>query len=67
MYTYRDSPYNNLDNGGFHGEFMVFLNDKIDNLTPIIWQSKRIYRVVNSAMAVETLASIDAAEASFWI
>ena len=67
MYTYCDSPYNNLDNGGVHGGFMVFLNDKIDNLTPIIWQSKRIHRVVNSTMAVETLASINAAEASFWI
>ena len=61
--TYSDFSHNNLDNGGFQGGFIIFLR----NITPIMWQSKRICQVVKSMMAAETLPLVDAAEASFWL
>ena len=33
----------------------------------LMWQSKRLKRVVKSAMAAETLIQVEAAEAGFWI
>ena len=32
-----------------------------------MWQSKKIHRMVKSTMAAETLALVDAAEASCWL
>ena len=63
--TYSDLPYINLDNGSSQGGFIIFLMDKTARLSPIMWQSKRISRVVKSTIATETLALVDAAEASF--
>ena len=66
--TYRDSSYNNLDNGGSQGDFIIFLSDKTGRISPIMWQSKWIIsQVVKSKMVAETLALIDAVEASFWL
>ena len=67
LVTYSDSSYNNLGNGHSQGSLMVFLNGKNNNLTPLMWQSKQISQVVKSTMAAETLALVDAAEASFWL
>ena len=65
--TYSDSSFNNLDNGGSQEGFKMFLTDNIGNSSSVIWQSKKIRRVVKSTMAAETLALVDAAEASFWL
>ena len=65
--TYSDSSYNNLNNGGSQGDFLIFLMDKTGRLSPIMWQSKRICQVIKSTMAAETLALVDALEASFWL
>ena len=62
-----DSSYNNLNNGGSQGGFLIFLMDKTGRLSPIMWQSKRICQVIKSTMAAETLALVDAVEASFWL
>lgn len=34
--------------------------------SPLMWQSKKICRVVKSAMATKTLSQVEAAEACFW-
>ena len=62
--TYRDSSYNNLDNGSSQGGFIIFVSDKTGKISPITWQSKRIRPVVQSTMAAETLALVDAVKAS---
>ena len=33
----------------------------------LMWQSKRLKRVLKNAMAAETLIQVEAAEAGFWI
>ena len=33
----------------------------------LMWQSKRLKRVVKSAMTAETLTQVETAEAGFWI
>ena len=58
---YSDLSYNNLDIGGSQGGFVIFLMDKTGRLPPM-WQ---ICWVVKSTMVVETLALVDAGEASF--
>ena len=65
--TYSDLSYDNLDNGGSQGGFIIFLRDKTGRISPIMWQSEWICWIVKSAMAAETLALVDAAEALFWL
>ena len=60
---YSDASYNNLENGGF----CVFLQDFYGNLSLIMWQSKKICGMVKSTMSAETLALVDATEASCWL
>ena len=60
--TYSNSSYNDLDNGGSQGGFIIFLSDKAGRLYPTMWQSKWIHQVVKSVLAL-----VDAAEALFWL
>ena len=36
-------------------------------MSPIMWQSKRLQRVVKSTMAAETLIQVEAAAAGYWL
>ena len=67
LVVYSDASYNNLENGDSQGGFCIFLQDSYGNLSLIIWQSKKIHRMIKSTMAAETLAFVDAAEASCWL
>ena len=40
--TYSDLSYDNLDNGGSQGGFIIFLRDKTGRMSPIMWQSEWI-------------------------
>ena len=64
---YNDSSFVNLSSGGSQGGFITYLVDNQENCMPLMWQSKRLKRVVKSAMAAETLIQVEAAEAGFWI
>lgn len=65
--VYNDASFANLRNGGSQGGYIKFLKDDCGNLSPIMWQSKRLQRVVKSTMAAETLIQVEAAEAAFWL
>lgn len=66
--SYHDASFGNLENGGSQGGFVVFMGNKNNRLkSPIMWQSRKIRRVVKSTMASETLACVDCAEASVWL
>ena len=67
LVVYSDASYNNLENGGSQGGFCIFLRDSYGNLSLIMWQSKKICCMVKSTMAAETLALVDAGEASCWL
>ena len=64
---YNDSSLGNLKDGGSQGGFVIYLVDKNNNCSPIMWKSKKLCRIVKSAMAAETLIQVEAAEASFWL
>ena len=67
LVAYSYASYNNLENGSSQGGFCIFLKNSYGNLSLIMWQSKKIHRMVKSTMAAETLALVDAAEASCWL
>ena len=67
LVAYSYASYNNLENGSSQGGFCIFLKNSYGNLSLIMWQSKKIHRIVKSTMAAETLALVDAAEASCWL
>ena len=67
LVVYSGASYNNLENGSSQGGFCIFLKNSYGNLSLIMWQSKKIHRMVKSTMAAETLALVDAAEASCWL
>ena len=63
---YADASYGKLKEGGSQGGMFVELVS--DNKTsPIMWQSKKIHRVVNNVMAAETLAMVNALDESYLI
>ena len=65
---YADASFKNLSDGGSQGGFLIFLyNENTNCLIPIQWQSKRIKRIVRSALAAECLALQDGVDAAYLI
>ena len=65
--AYNDSSLGNLNDGGSQGGFIIYLVDEDNICSPIMWRSKKLRRVVKSAMAAETLIQVDSAETSYWL
>ena len=65
--VFTDASFNNLEGGQSHGGHIVFLTDGSGNSSPFSWSSNRIRRVVRSNLAVESLASVDGADAAFFM
>lgn len=64
---YTDASFGNLSDGGSQGGYIIFLSDYYGSRCPIIWQSKKIKRVVKSTIAAETLALLDGAETAVYL
>ena len=64
---FNDSSFGNLCDGGSQGSYVIFLEGQNGNCSPLMWQSKKLRRVVRSTMAAETLSLVEAAEACFWL
>lgn len=62
LISFCDASYANLPDRGSQGGFIIFLIDGKGMYCPITWQSKRIKRVVNSTLAAECLAAVEAAD-----
>ena len=62
---YSDASFRNLNEEGSQGGFIVFIQNKNDEIIPIQWQSKRIKRIVKSTIAAECLSMIEASEAAY--
>ena len=58
--VHSDAAYGNFPNGDSQGSYIIFLCSYRNMRVPLNWQSKRIQRVVQSSLAVETLALSDA-------
>ena len=59
---YTDAAHKNLPNGKSQGGLIIFLQDEEGNKCPIYWRSKKLERVVKSALASETQALVEGAE-----
>ena len=64
---YSDASFANLPGSGSQGGFIIFLQDSTGARCPIVWQSRKIRRVVKSTLAAETLALVDCAEAAIFV
>jgi len=62
LVIFCDASHANLPDRGSQGAFVAFLVDNNGTYCPLAWQSKRIKRVVNSTIAAECLAAVEAAE-----
>ena len=56
--VYKDSSFGNSDNEGLQGGFILIPANFIGDISPIMWQPKRLCRVVKSTMASETLTQV---------
>ena len=61
---YSDASFANLPDGSSQAGFIIFLVDQNDVRCPLLWQSRKVRRVVKSTLAAETLALLDSAEAA---
>ena len=63
---YSDASFANLRNASSQGGYMFLYKDE-KKFASISWKSKKIQRVVKSALAAEALALVEALEACFMI
>ena len=64
--SFSDASFGNLC-GGSQGGIMVFLVGENGRYAPVIWQSKKIKRIVKSTIAAETLALVEGSENCFFL
>lgn len=64
---FNDASLGNLKDGGSQGGYVIYLVGENETSSPIMWQSKKLRRIVKSAMAAETLVQVEAAESCYWL
>ena len=64
---YSDASFANLSDSGSQGGFIIFMKNSRGMRCPLLWQSRKIRRVVKSTLAAETLALLECAEAAVYL
>ena len=64
---FSDASFANLPGSGSQGGFIIFLVDDRGNKCPVLWQSRKIRRVVKSTLAAEALALVECAETAIYL
>ena len=64
---YIDASFANLKDAGSQGGFIVFIVGRNQKYAPLMWQSRKIKRVVKSTLAAETMALLEGTESCFLI
>ena len=68
LLVFCDASFANMTVGGSQGGYIVFQFDAFENNCNLIaWQSHRIKGIVNSTLAAEAMAIIEASKKTFWI
>jgi hypothetical protein len=67
LLAYCDASYGNLSNGSSQGGYIIFLTDEGGYTSPICWSSRKLRRVCRSTLTAETMAMLDAIDASIWL
>ena len=62
--AFSDASYANLPDKGSQGAYIIFLCDGVGRYSILSWQSRKVRRVVNSTLAAECLATVEASDAS---
>ena len=63
LLVFCDASFANMTVGGSQGGYIVFWLDAFENnINPIAWQSHRIKGIVNSTLAAEAMAIIEASK-----
>ena len=65
LVTYSDASFANIEGTKSQGGYITYVSDGECSF-PLAWQSQRVKRTVKSTQAAETLAMVDAAEASLY-
>ena len=65
--SYTDAAFANLSDGGSQGGYLIFLVNDNGDCCLLSWESKRIRRVVRSALAAECLALSECIDASIYV
>ena len=65
--VFSNASFNNLQNGGNQGGFLVLLSDKFNNIPPMAWSSTKLKCVAHSTLAAETLALSDGCDMPFFL
>lgn len=65
--SFCDASFTNLPNAGSQGAHVSFLVDKNGLYCPVMWQSRKIRRVVKSTLGAECLAAVEAAENTIYL
>ena len=60
LMIFSDAALGNLTDGGIQGSYVIFLVGKSGKFSRIWWNSKKIRRVVRSALAAETISMCEA-------
>ena len=64
---YSDASFANICDGSSQGGFIIFLRDLEGKRCPVLWQSRKIRRIVKSTLSAEAMALLDCAEAAVYI
>ena len=64
--AYTDAAFANLSDGGSQGAYLIFLVNKSGHCSLLSWKSKRIVRIVRSALAAECLALSECIDAAIY-
>ena len=68
LLVFCDASFANMSGGGSQGGYIIFWSDAFENnINPIAWQSYRMKRIVNSTLAAEAMALIEAPGKAYWI
>ena len=65
--AYTDAAFANLADGGSQGGYLIFLANANGDCCLLSWESKRIRRIVRSALAAECLAMPECLDAAIYI
>lgn len=65
--AFCDASFANLPGNGSQGGYVIFLTDTHGSYCLLAWQSRRIRRVVNSTIAAECSAAVEAAGSSIYL
>ena len=65
--VYTDASFASLRDGGSQGALLVFLKDREGKRSLLLWQTRRLKRVVKSTLAAETMALLEGAEAGVYM